>query len=46
MDKPELSIPTGPNINAGPGCRWADMDADTDIDLHDFGAFQAAFTGE
>jgi len=42
----ECRANSGPNVNAGPGCRWADMDADTDVDLLDFGAFQIAFTGE
>lgn len=32
--------------DAGPSCRWADMDADGDIDFHDFAVFQRAFTGE
>ena len=30
---------------AGPGCRFGDMDDDTDVDLHDFAVFQNAFTG-
>ncbi len=32
---------SGPDIDAGPGCRFADLDADTDVDLNDFAAFQA-----
>jgi len=42
----ECRANSGPDINAGPGCRWADIDADTDVDLHDFAAFQVAFTGQ
>jgi len=42
----ECRANSGPDTNAGPGCRWADMDADADVDLHDFGAFQVAFTGD
>ena len=34
-----------PGDDAGPGCRFADMDSDTDVDLHDFALFQNAFTG-
>ena len=34
-----------PGDDAGPGCRFADMDSDTDVDLHDFARFQNAFTG-
>ena len=29
----------------GPGCRWADFDADTDVDCDDWDAFDAAWTG-
>jgi len=36
----------GPGTDARRGCHFADMDADTDVDLHDFGAFQVAFTGD
>jgi len=35
---------TGPALDAGPGCRFADIDADTDVDLADFAAFQTAFS--
>jgi len=42
----ECRANSGPDTNAGPGCRWADMDADTDVDLHDFAAFQVAFTSD
>ena len=34
-----------PGDDPGPGCRFADMDDDTDVDLHDFALFQTAFTG-
>jgi hypothetical protein len=40
-----LGINGGPGENAGPGCRFADFDADADVDLHDLAAFQNAFTG-
>jgi hypothetical protein len=30
----------GPDNDAGPGCRFADFDADSDVDLLDFAAFQ------
>jgi hypothetical protein len=35
----------GPGVDAGPGCLWADMDMDNDVDFHDLGLFQLAFTG-
>jgi hypothetical protein len=35
----------GPDEDAGPGCRFADFDADGDVDLRDLAAFQRAFTG-
>ena len=35
----------GAGVDAGPGCVWANMDGDNDVDLIDFGLFQAAFTG-
>ncbi|MFQ5415135.1 MAG: hypothetical protein ACE5E6_11825, partial [Phycisphaerae bacterium] len=35
----------GPRNDAGPGCRFADSDGDTDVDLRDIAAFQNAFTG-
>jgi hypothetical protein len=34
-----------PNQPADPGCQWADMDADNDVDLADWGVFQQHFTG-
>ena len=34
----------GPEEDARPGCRFADMDGDTDADLADFAVFQNAFT--
>ncbi len=34
-----------PGVDAGPGCRWADMDQDSDVDFHDFALFQRAFSG-
>ncbi len=36
---------SGENVDAGPGCRWADFDADTDVDCDDWDAFDAAWTG-
>jgi hypothetical protein len=37
---------TGPaSPFAPPGCAAFDTDADTDVDLQDFSAFQAAFEG-
>ena len=41
----ECAADSGPGGDTGPGCRWADMDGDNDVDLIDFGLFQAAFTG-
>jgi len=35
----------GPGNDAGPGCRFADFDSDSDVDLLDLAEFQAAFTG-
>ncbi len=35
----------GPDNDAGPGCRFADFDADGDVDLRDFAAFQNIFSG-
>jgi hypothetical protein len=40
-----IGINGGPDNDAGPGCRWADFDGDTDVDIFDFLHFQAAFTG-
>jgi len=34
----------GPGHDAGPGCRFADFDADRDVDLLDFAEFQNLFT--
>ncbi len=36
----------GPDVPSDPGCTWADMDADGDVDFADFARFQRAFTGE
>lgn len=33
----------GPGNNAGPGCRFADFDTDSDVDLLDFAEFQNFF---
>ena len=35
----------GPGGGASRGCRFADLDQDDDVDLHDFALFQNAFTG-
>jgi len=35
----------GPDNDAGPGCRFADFDDDTDVDLRDVADFQNTFTG-
>jgi hypothetical protein len=35
----------GPDLDAGPGCRFADFDDDNDVDLLDFAEFQLMFTG-
>lgn len=35
----------GPDEDAGPGCRFADFDDDTDVDLRDVADFQNTFTG-
>jgi hypothetical protein len=35
----------GPGVEAGPGCLWADLDGDGDVDFADMGLFQLAFTG-
>ena len=49
VDLPDLSgLATcldGPELGLGEGCACHDLDADGDVDLHDFAAFQAAFTG-
>jgi hypothetical protein len=34
----------GPDLNAGPGCRFADFDGDSDADLLDFAEFQNLFS--
>ncbi len=36
---------SGPDADAGPGCRFADFDGDSDTDLRDFAEFQNRFTG-
>ena len=36
---------SGPEDDAGPGCRFADFDDDTDVDLRDIAIFQNTFTG-
>ncbi len=36
---------SGIGVDAGPGCRWADMDGDGDVDLVDFAGFQGVFGG-
>jgi hypothetical protein len=41
-DRP--GIHGGPGNDAGPGCRFADFDSDSDTDLLDFAEFQNAFT--
>ncbi len=41
-----MGINGGPGQDAGPGCRFADFDDDTDVDLHDLAAFQRTFTGQ
>jgi len=35
---------SGAGVDAGPGCRWADMDGDTDVDCDDFDLFADAWT--
>jgi hypothetical protein len=35
---------SGPDVDAGPGARWADFDADTDVDCDDWIAFKDAWT--
>lgn len=35
----------GIGVDPGPSCRWADINFDFACDMHDFGAFQRAFTG-
>ena len=35
----------GPDTEAGPGCLWADIDQDGDVDFGDLGLVQLAFTG-
>ncbi len=36
---------SGIGVDAGPGCRWADMDWDGDVDLVDCAGFQGVFGG-
>lgn len=38
-----IGINGGPGNDSGPGCRWADFDADADVDLLDLAAFQNLF---
>ncbi len=38
-----LGINGGPDNDAGPGCRFADFDADSDVDLLDLAEFQNLF---
>lgn len=40
-----LGINGGPDNDSGPGCRFADFDADSDVDLLDIAEFQLLFTG-
>ncbi len=40
-----VGINGGPDEDAGPGCRFADFDADADVDLCDVAVFQHVFTG-
>ncbi len=40
-----VGINGGPDEDAGPGCRFADFDADADVDLQDVAVFQQIFTG-
>ncbi len=35
---------SGEGVDAGPGARWADFDADTDVDCTDWDAFQLSWT--
>ncbi|MCH8250886.1 MAG: hypothetical protein IID36_00385, partial [Planctomycetes bacterium] len=42
----ETCAKIGPLTTAGPGCAFADSDADGDVDLKDVAAFQNAFTGQ
>jgi len=35
---------SGAGVDAGPGCRWADMDGDTDVDCDDYDLFADAWT--
>ena len=41
-----LGINGGPGADAGSGCRFADFDDDTDVDLRDLATFQTTFTGD
>ena len=40
----ECLAASGPDTDAGPGCRFADFDFDTDVDLDDFVMFQSLLT--
>lgn len=46
MTKDGPGIFGGPSNDAGPGCRFADFDADSDVDLLDFAEFQNLFNGQ
>ena len=37
---------TGPGVEPGQACLLYDLDADADVDLHDFGVFQRNYTGQ
>lgn len=41
----ECLASSGPGVEPGPGCVWANMDQDNDVDFRDFALFQLAFTG-
>jgi len=41
-----IGINGGPDNDSGPGCRFADFDADADVDLLDFATFQNLFDGK
>lgn len=44
LSSDRIGLEGGPANDAGPGCRFADYDADADVDLLDFAEFQRAFT--
>ncbi len=41
----ECFAASGPDTNAGPGCRFTDFDLDGDTDLIDFATFQHMYNG-